>query len=149
MCRRVWIALFAAVVIAAPLRAQIVVVDPANLVQTILIAERTAQQFDQLRREFEVIQRMAQKLGSLDRYRIPPIFVTSHDPSLWDYGRPWIQALNTGDARGTAYYQTAVPLQKPRAVDLSRLTSAARRTFESRDATMAISDSAGAIGRQR
>ena len=49
MSRRVWIALFAAVVVAVPLRAQIVVVDPANLAQTILIAERTAQQFDQLR----------------------------------------------------------------------------------------------------
>ena len=88
MSRRVWIALFAVAVVAVPLRAQIVVLDPANLTQTILIQERTYQQLDQLRREFEVIQRMAQKLGSLDRYRIPPIFVTSHDPSLWDYGRP-------------------------------------------------------------
>ncbi|MBW8712789.1 MAG: DUF4141 domain-containing protein [Acidobacteria bacterium] len=84
MSRRIWIALFAIAVAVVPLRAQLVVVDPANLAQTILIAERTAQQYDQLRREFEVIQRMAQKLGSLDRYRIPPIFVTSHDPSLWD-----------------------------------------------------------------
>ena len=73
MSRRVWIALFGAIVVAVPLRAQIVVIDPANLMQTILIQERTHQQFDQLRREFEVIQRMAQRLGSLDRYRIPPI----------------------------------------------------------------------------
>ena len=115
MSRRLLIILFAVALVAVPLRAQIVVIDPGNLAQTILIAERTAQQYDQLRREFEVIQRMAQKLGSLERYRIPPIFVTSHDPSLWDYGRPWIQALNTGDARGTAYFQTALPLQRPRA----------------------------------
>jgi hypothetical protein len=101
MSRRLLIILFAVALVAVPLRAQIVVIDPGNLAQTILIAERTAQQYDQLRREFEVIQRMAQKLGSLERYRIPPILVTGHDPSLWDYGRPWIQALNTGDARGT------------------------------------------------
>ena len=109
MSRRVWIALFGAIVVVVPLRAQIVVIDPANLTQTILIQERTYQQLDQLRREFEVIQRMAQKLGSLDRYRIPPIFVTGHDPSLWDYGRPWIQALNTGDARGTPVLRNGAP----------------------------------------
>ena len=146
MSRRLLIILFAVALVAVPLRAQIVVIDPGNLAQTILIAERTAQHYDQLRREFEVIQRMAQKLGSLDRYRIPPIFVTSHDPSLWDYGRPWIQALNTGDARGTAYFQTALPLQRPRAADLSRLTAEARRTFESQYATMEITDSVAQIG---
>jgi len=146
MSRRVWIALFAVAVVAVPLRAQIVVLDPANLTQTILIQERTYQQLDQLQREFEVIQRMAQKLGSLDRYRIPPIFVTSHDPSLWDYGRPWIQALNTGDARGTAYYETALPLQRPRQADLSRLPSAARRMFQSQYATMEITDSVALTG---
>jgi hypothetical protein len=146
MSRRVWIALFGAIVVVVPLRAQIVVIDPANLTQTILIQERTYQQLDQLRREFEVIQRMAQKLGSLDRYRIPPIFVTGHDPSLWDYGRPWIQALNTGDARGTAYYETALPLQRPRQADLSRLPAAARRMFQSQYATMEITDSVALTG---
>jgi len=146
MSRRVWIALFAAIVVAVPLRAQIVVIDPANLTQTILIQERTYQQLDQLRREFEVIQRMAQKLGSLDRYRIPPISVTGHDPSLWEYGRPWIQALNSGDARGTAYYETALPLQRPRQADLSRLPVAARRMFQSQYATMEITDSVALTG---
>src|SRR5690349_22869151 len=146
MSRRLWIALLAIAVCVVPLRAQLVVIDPANLTQTILIQERTYQQLDQLRREFEVIQRMAQKLGSLDRYRIPPIFVTSHDPSLWDYGRPLIQALNTGDARGTAYYETALPLQRPRQADLSRLPAAARRIFQSQYATMEITDSVALTG---
>src|SRR5262245_42793010 len=117
MSRRLLIILLHVALIAVPLRAQIVVIDPWNLTQTILIQERTYQQLDQLRREFEVIQRMAQKLGSLDRYRIPAISVTNHDPSLWDYGRPWIQALNTGDARGAAYYETVLPLQRPRQAD--------------------------------
>src|SRR5258706_2631860 len=146
MSRRLLIVVFAVGLVAVPLRAQIVVVDPANLTQTILIAERTFQQYDQLRREFEVMQRMAQKLGFLDGYRTPPIFVTGHDPSLWEYGRPWIQALNTGDARGTAYYETALPLQRPRQADLSRLPAAARRMFQSQYATMEITDSVALTG---
>src|SRR5918911_2790001 len=146
MTRRIWLALAATAIAVVPLRAQLVVIDPANLTQTILIAERTAQQYDQLRREFEVIQRMALKLGSLDRYRIPAISITGHDPSLWEYGRPWIQALNTGDARGTAYYETALPLQRPRAADLARLPAEARRMFQSQYATMEITDSAALTG---
>ena len=130
----------------ARLRAQIVVIDPANLVQTILIAERSAQQYEQLRQEFDVIQRMAQKLGSLDQYRIPAIAITGHDPSRWEYGRPWIQALNTGDSRGTAYFQNALPLQRPSAEDLSRLNATARRTFESQYATIEITDSVALMG---
>lgn len=147
MSRRASIILLAFVVATgARLRAQIVVIDPANLVQTILIAERSAQQYEQLRQEFEVIQRMAQKLGSLDRYRIPAIAITGHDPSRWEYGRPWIQALNTGDPRGTAYFQNALPLQRPSAEDLSRLNATARRTFESQYATMEITDSVALMG---
>src|SRR5947207_10115690 len=146
MSRRLWMALFAIAVAVVPLRAQLVVIDPANLAQTILIAERTYDQYDQLRREFEVIQRMAQKLGGLDRYRIPVIGITGHDPSRWEYGRPWIQALNTGDPRGTAYFETAVPLQRPDSADLARLTRAARRQFENHYATMEITDSVALMG---
>jgi hypothetical protein len=62
------------------------------------------------------------------------------------YGRPWIQALNTGDARGTAYYETALPLQRPRQADLSRLPAAARRMFQSQYATMEITDSVALTG---
>jgi conjugal transfer/entry exclusion protein len=147
MSRRRWVILLLFVSLGvAPLRAQLVVIDPANLAQTILIAERTYDQYDQLRREFDVIQRMAQKLGSLDRYRIPAIGITGHDPSRWEYGRPWIQALNSGDARGTAYFQSVVPLERPRASDLSRLSPVARRNFESRYATTEITDSVALMG---
>jgi hypothetical protein len=146
MSRRAWMVLLLVGVTAVPLRAQFVVIDPANLTQAILIAERSLRQYDELRREFEVIQRMAQQLGGLDRYRIPAIAITAHDPSRWEYGRPWIQALNSGDARGTAYYQTAVPLQRPSPADLSRLSAAARRTFESQYATMEITDSVALTG---
>jgi hypothetical protein len=146
MTRRISIVLLILLLGIAPLRAQFVVIDPANLTQTILIAERTLAEYDQLQQEFQIIQQMARRLGSLDQYRIPVIGITGHDPSRWLYGRPWIQALNTGDPRGTAYYQTAVPLQRPDAADLARLTPAGRREFENHYATMEITDSVAQIG---
>jgi hypothetical protein len=146
MSRRALIVLLLVGMAAVPLRAQFVVIDPANLTQAILIAERSLQQYNELRQEFEVIQRLAQHLGGLDGYRIPAIGITAHDPSRWEYGRPWIQALNTGDPRGSAYFQNVVPLQHPRAEDLSRLNAAARRTFESQYATMEITDSVALMG---
>ena len=33
--------------------------------------------------------------------------------SRWDFGRPWIQALNSGDPTGAAYLSTALPLLRP------------------------------------
>src|SRR5207247_10993367 len=111
-----------------------------------LIPEPTWQPYDDRRREFDVMQRMAQKLRDLDPYRVPAISITGHDPSRWTYGAPWIQALNSGDPRGTAYGQTAVPLERPRAADLSRLSPAARRAFESLYATMEITDSVAMMG---
>ena len=146
MTRRLSVVLLILLLGVAPLRAQLAVIDPANLTQTILIAERALAQYDELRREFDVIQQMARRLGSLDQYRIPVIGITAHDPSRWIYGRPWIQALNTGDARGTAYYETAVPLQRPSAADLAALTPAALREFENHYATMEITDSVAQIG---
>ena len=150
MRRQLWISVAAVVVVlsasAAPLRAQFVVIDPANLVQTILIAERSWAQYDELRREFEIIQQMARKLGNMDRYRIPVIGITGQDPSRWEFGRPWIQALNTGDARGTAYFETAVPLHRPNIADLTRHSPAGRREFENHYATMEITDSVALMG---
>lgn len=146
MRTRVVVIVLMLLLVVPPAHAQFVVIDPANLTQTILIAERTLSEYDQLRREFDVIQQMARRLGSLDQYRIPAIGITGHDPSRWIYGRPWIQALNTGDPRGTAYYQTAVPLQRPNDADLARLSPDARREFESRYATTEITDSVAQIG---
>ena len=59
--------------IAAPVHAQFVVIDPANLVQTTLIAYRVQQHYTELRAQYLTVLRMAQRLGSLDRFRTPPI----------------------------------------------------------------------------
>lgn len=129
-----------AVLMPAPSQAQIPVIDPANLQQTILIAERTWQHYNELRRQYETIQGMARALGNMDRFRISPIAITTHDPGRWQYGRSWIQALNAGDPTGAAYFANALPLLRP-SVTPRQLSAAGRRAFESRYATIEITDS--------
>ena len=75
-------------VLAAPARAQLVVVDPGNLTQTVLIAERTLREYETLWQQYQTILRMSQGLGRMDQYRIPTIGITGHDPSRWPYGAP-------------------------------------------------------------
>jgi hypothetical protein len=130
---------------SVPASAQLVVIDPANLVQAVLISLRAQQAYDQLRAEYQVLVQMAQGLGHLDGYRIPAIAITYHDPGRWAYGRPWIQGLNSGDARGTGYLATTVPLQPPDS-RLAALPAAARRVFESAYASVEIADSVAMLG---
>ena len=49
-----------------PAQGQFVVIDPGNLAQAILIAERTLRHYDELRRQYETILRMGQGLGNMD-----------------------------------------------------------------------------------
>ena len=145
MSRRCVLSLVLTVILAVPAQAQFVVIDPANLTQAILIAERTLTHYEELRRQYETVRRMARSLGSVEPYRIPPIAITQHDPSRWEYGRPWIQALNNGDATGAAYAATTMPLQRPSA-GMERLSPTARRAFERQYATVEITDSVAAMG---
>ena len=107
MFRRLLLFIIVLSLTATPAHAQLVVLDPGNLVQTTLIAYRMQQHYAELRAKYLTILRMGQGLGNLDRYRIPTIPITAHDPSRWDFGRTWIQALNSGDATGAAYLSTA------------------------------------------
>lgn len=140
MFRRTLLGLTLVLTTASTARAQLVVIDPANLYQTILIAERTWDHYQELRRQYETIQKMSRGLGNMQGYRMPTIPITTHDPSRWEYGRPWIQALNTGDATGAAYLSTALPLLRPTTTP-ANLTAAARRTLERQYATIEIADS--------
>jgi hypothetical protein len=140
MFRRTLLGLTLVLTTASTARAQLVVIDPANLYQTILIAERTWDHYQELRRQYETIQKMSRGLGNMQGYRVPTIPITTHDPSRWEYGRPWIQALNTGDATGAAYLSTALPLLRPTTTP-ANLTAAARRTLERQYATIEIADS--------
>ena len=145
MSRRIWASLFMLTITATGAHAQIVVVDPGNLVQTVLIAQRTLRQYEELQAQYRTILRMGQGLGSMDRYRVPGISITRHDPSLWLFGRPWIEGLNSGDASGAAYAATTLPLLRPD-VEPSGLTSGARRALERRYATIEITDTVAMRG---
>ena len=137
--------LLAVVAAAVPARAQWVVIDPANLAQAVLIAERTLRHLETLRQQYDTIQRMGRGLGTLESYRIPAIPINGHDPDRWAYGRTWLAALNGGDPRGTAYFQAARRLEPPGAL-LDRLPASARRAVESAYATIEITDSIAQMG---
>ena len=145
MLRRVLVLVTALCMLSAPAHAQFVVIDPANLVQTTLIAYRVQQHYTELRAQYLTVLRMAQRLGSLDRFRTPPIALTSHDPSRWDFGRPWIQALNSGDPTGSAYFSTALPLLRPTTTPPT-LSAAARQMLQRQYATVEITDSVATMG---
>src|SRR5437764_1168759 len=108
---------------------QIPVIDVGNLTQTALIAERTLNEFNTLVAQYQTIVRMAQSLGSLDRYRIPPIGITAHDVSRWSYGAPWLQGLNSGDADGRRYTGVTRTLEPPGTL-LADLPAPARQAIE-------------------
>jgi hypothetical protein len=145
MIQRMLAGVLIVAVCAARAEAQLVVIDPGNLAQAILIAERTLRHYDELKRQYETILRMGQGLGNMEGYRIPTIGITSHDPGRWEYGRPWIQALNSGDATGAAYFATTVPLIRPGATPPT-VSAAARRALERQYATIEITDSVATMG---
>jgi hypothetical protein len=130
--------------LAVPARAQFVVTDPGNLAQATLIAERTLREYDTLWQQYQTIRRMSQGLGPMDRYRIPPIGLTGHDPGRWPYGAPWLQGLNSGDARGRLYQEVARPLERP-GTALDDLSPAARRAIENSYATIELTDAIAQI----
>ncbi len=132
-------------IIAAPVRAQIVVSDPGNLTQTVLVAERTLREYQTLVEQYQTLLRMSQGLGSMDRYRIPTIGITAHDPARWPYGAPWLQGLNAGDARGQLYRQVIRSLDAPGTV-LDGLPADARRAIENSYATIELTDSISETG---
>lgn len=132
-------------VLARPAHAQFAVLDGANLAQTIQIAERTLQHYNQLRQQYEVIVRMARRLGVLDQYRIPTIPIASHDTSRWTFGAPWLRALNAGDPTGAAYAASTVPIL-PTSTMPAGLSAAARRFLDRAYATIEVADSVATLG---
>lgn len=145
MIRRTLAAIVILAVCASPAKAQWVVIDPANLAQAILIAERAWRHYDELQRQYRTILRMGEGLGSMEQYRTPPIALTRHDAGRWEYGRPWIQGLNSGDATGDAYRATTLPVLRPTVMP-SRLPPSARRALERQYATIEITDSVASMG---
>ena len=120
--------------------AQLAVIDPANLQQTVLIAQRTQWHLEELRDQYQVILRMSRGLGDLGRYRTPSIAGASHNPARWPYAASWLQGLNTGDPTGNAYGATTVPLRPIQSLPRNMSVSA-QRTLSNQIASMELSDS--------
>jgi hypothetical protein len=145
MTYRVAAALLGVSLLTVSASAQLLVIDPGNLAQVVLIAQRAQQVLQQVQAEYQIVTRMAQGLPDLSGYRIPSIGMSALDASPYPFGGQWIQGMNNGDARGTAYLASALPLQRPDDL-LDRLSPTARRAFESRYATVEISDSVASMG---
>jgi hypothetical protein len=134
----------AAVVVASllplPAAAQMAVIDPANLEQTVLIAQRTQRHLEELQAQFRTILRMSRGLGDLDRYRTPGIMSVSHNPQRWPHAASWLQGLNSGDPTGSAYGATTVPLNFVESLPRT-MSVAAHRALANQIASIELSDS--------
>ena len=131
--------------VAAPARAQFVVVDYGNLTQAVLIAERTLREYEALLAQYQILRRMSQGLEDMQRYRTPALPGTEHDVQRWEYGRLWLQGLNTGDADGARYRESARRLERPGST-LQQLPPDARRAAEQAYATVEITDAVAQAG---
>lgn len=145
MLRRLLIAAVVVGLASSTLHAQLAVIDPANLVQAILIAQRTQRHYEELMAQYRTILRMSQGLGNMEGYRIPAIAAARHQAERWSFGAPWLRALNSGDPAGTGYWSTSVPLNTPDSMPAS-VSGAARRSFERQYATVEIADSVATLG---
>jgi hypothetical protein len=143
--KRITAVIVVVVLIAPSAQAQWAVHDPLNFAQAVIIAERTLKEYNTLVEQYETIVRMARSLGALDRYRIPGIDITAHDPSRWQYGAPWLQGLNSGDATGALYLQTTRALQRPGTL-LDTLPAPTRKAIQDAYATIEITDSVAQLG---
>lgn len=137
--RRTVTSALVAIAFAESALAQIPVSDPGNLAQAILIAERTRHEYQALIAQYQILLRMSRPLETLAGYRLPAVPSSAHDPARWMYGRAWLQALNVGDAVGTAYEEITRQLAPPEPA-LGQLPDAARRVFEAAYATVEITD---------
>jgi len=134
--------------LAAPAHAQFVVIDPGNLAQAVLIADRTLREYDTLVAQYETLVRMSRGLGNMDPYRIPPIPNAEHDVSRWEFGGPWLHGLNSGDPDGAAYRASTRRLEPP-ANTLQQLPPDARRAVEQAYATVDVTDAIAQAGGQQ
>src|SRR5262245_11139092 len=142
--RRILVCALIICLLAPSADAQLVVIDPGNLAQATLIAERTLSAYQNLVAQYETLLRMAQGLGNMSRYRLPAATIPQHDPSRWVYGAPWLQGLNAGDLRGVLYRQVTRPVASPAGV-LDGLPAAARKAIQNAYATIEITDAVAAI----
>jgi hypothetical protein len=109
------------------------------------IVDRVQKTLDAMRDIRETTARMGKGMGNLSRYRLPGIPTLGHDVSRFPYGRPWLEGLNSGDARGQGYFATVHTIQRDLGV-LDQLPPQARDVVKVAYATIEILDSINMMG---
>lgn len=134
--KRILIAVVCLLAVTRPAQAQWVVIDPANLVQSILIAQRTLNEYQQIVEQYTTLYRMARGLAEMAAYRTRAIVADRHDLSRFPYGSPLLDALNSGDPAGERYSSVVRPL----AALSERIPAGARSILEKPFAALQIAD---------
>ena len=130
---------------STPAPAQFVVVDPGNLAQAVLIAERTLREYETLVAQYQTLVRMSQGLGNMERYRVPTVVGVEHDVQRWEYARSWLHGLNAGDPDGARYRAATRRLETP-GYALQQIPPASRRAVEQAYASVEIADAVAQAG---
>jgi hypothetical protein len=128
--------------VGQPMRAQLVVTDPANTIRNALSATVKEYLLDTQREQHRQLTRMSQRLSLLtDLAKYAPV-----DPPRWrTHGGDFLfvqgynDALIFGDPTGAAYLAVSHPVIDAQAL-LGRLSPAARRVISSRLATLNLAD---------
>ena len=113
MVRRLVLGVIVVGLAGAPVHAQLAVIDPANLAQAVLIAQRAQRHYEELQAQYRTILRMAQGLGQHGGLSHPDDRGDASRRRPVAVRRPWLQGLNSGDPTGAAYWATTVPLRAP------------------------------------
>jgi hypothetical protein len=97
--------------------AQLIVIDIPQINEMVTVVEKTIEIYSVLMRQYNTIVALNTKLeGGLARFRTPSILPSRHDIDRYGPGRPYLQGLNDGDARGDLYRQVVSEIPDIRAV---------------------------------
>lgn len=127
--------------LATPAHAQWAVYDAANWTQTSHILETARKEVTTVTEQLGFLTRMADRLTGMDRFRTPAVVASRPDPNLFPWARPFLEALNSGDARDERYRQSVRALPELAAIlDPLHLPVEARRAIETQYANLQIFD---------
>ena len=92
-----------------------------------------------------IATRFAKGLGGLEQYRIPAIPTFGHDAERFEFARPWLEGLNSGDPRGTKYFETVLKTTRDVAV-INALPPDAQEQMKKAYAVIEMMDSVAMMG---
>jgi len=129
------------VFIAAPVHAQLVVIDPVAIAKTVEVVDITRQHYEKVVQTYNRWVEFLTNLPGIDRYNVPGLPVTRHDVDRYPYGAPMLRGFNAGDPRGDLYSTVIAALSSVRGVLATLPSGPARTALERQIAAIEISDS--------